>query len=326
MSDNRTQSWVAEGSSLQVDCPDTVLHTITTAVRHGFRQFRHGGMEVGGILVGSTHGSGVRVVDALPMTIEYGRGPFFLLSDAEHDSLDRLIEETTSQVARSGLEVVGFYESHTRRDISLAEADLETYDGHFPAPLKICIVQKPEKENVTRTAVYIRDEDGSILETTSAGYSLIVEEAAPIEPAPMIETEPVIPQRHAAVPVIPAPVSVAEPVPVTLPVGRVEFPVEQWRTPGPAPQGILVSRRKWIYAGVAALAAAIAAAIWAPRTPSPPPVLPTVAAPIPPSTPINPTPAPPPPEEVAATKPTTKAKSSRKAKGRSRNQRTRRAR
>jgi len=321
MPDNKIHSWVVEGSSLRIDCADEVLDAITTAVRNGFHQFRHGGMEVGGILIGSTQGAAVRVVDAIPVSIEYARGPYFLLSDTEHEALDQLIDDTARQLSRKGLEVVGFYESHTRRDISLAEADMETFDGHFPAALKVCIVEKPEKENVTRTAVYIRGEDGSILEAVSAGYSLerdVEEAAAAPLPAPEpvafepVERELIGPRQPVTSTAIPA-------------FGRVAAPpAERWQPPEFPRRGIFAWRKKWIFAGAAALVAALAAAIWTPRGPSTPPIPQSVSTPVVPSAPIIAAPPSSPPREVAEAKPVAKAKSSRKARGKSRNQRTRR--
>ena len=65
------------------------------------------------------------------MDITYGRGAVFLLTDGDHEALDALVQRTNEQVASQGLRVVGYYESHTRRDATLSEADFETYDAHF---------------------------------------------------------------------------------------------------------------------------------------------------------------------------------------------------
>ena len=60
--DSKFHTWSIEGQ--RVECAASVLDQITSAARDGFRRFRHGGMEIGGILIGSQERSRVRVVDA----------------------------------------------------------------------------------------------------------------------------------------------------------------------------------------------------------------------------------------------------------------------
>ena len=159
--DIRFRCWSAAGQ--RVECAIPVLQQISVAARDGFRRFRHGGMEVGGILIGSRERHVVRVVAAQPMNISYERGAVFLLTDAEHTALEALIGNTNKDVAVKGLQVVGYYESRTRRDVPLSERDIETYDAHFSQPSEVCIILKPDKENETVTAVYVRNECGEIL-------------------------------------------------------------------------------------------------------------------------------------------------------------------
>jgi len=99
--------------------------------------------------------------------IEYGRGAAFLLTDADHLALAALLRTTADKVASQGLEVIGYYQSHTRRGASLEETDLETYDRHFSDPQMVCIVLRPEKENATTISVYVRDEQGNIIQATA---------------------------------------------------------------------------------------------------------------------------------------------------------------
>src|SRR4051794_32829895 len=121
MTENTLRCWTAPKQ--RVECALPVLDQISSAAWDGFRRFRHGGMEVGGILLGSNTGDTVRVREALPLDISYERGAVFLLTDADYESLDRLIQKADREVARKGLRVVGYYESHTRRGAELSEAD-----------------------------------------------------------------------------------------------------------------------------------------------------------------------------------------------------------
>ena len=232
-------------------------------------------MEVGGILIGFTRGSAVRIVETRPMEIAYGRGAFFLLTDAEHESLHRLIQQTNQDLAARGLGVVGYYESHTRRDVSLAEMDLETYDAHFSGPLRVCIVQKAEKENAITTAVYIRDESGNIVEAASS--DILTSDALTSDDAAPLESQPVAASLVGLKPDLPPPprsvegIREREPLrPVPRAVKSVEWKLHTLQSPP--------NRRKWVYAAIAALMAAIAALMWAPRGPSSPPPAPSSVA------------------------------------------------
>lgn len=150
---------------VQVECSSSVLAQLSAAVRDGFRQFRHGGMEVGGLLFGFTGDSAVRIVDSRPLTIEYGRGAFFLLTEADHEAVRNLVAQFSRELAAKNLKVVGYYESHTRRGISQSETDFETYDRHFPQALNVCMILKPDREKEMSAAVYVRDHSGTVLST-----------------------------------------------------------------------------------------------------------------------------------------------------------------
>jgi proteasome lid subunit RPN8/RPN11 len=140
-------------------------------------------MEVGGILVGSRINHTVQVMDARPLLISHGRGAAFLLTDGDYEALDGLIQRANAEFAPKGLEVIGYYESHARREPVLSEADIETYNTRFDQPTRVCIVLKPNNENGTIVNVYIRDPRGEIVQTELEGDSVRYEEAPIPEPA-----------------------------------------------------------------------------------------------------------------------------------------------
>jgi len=158
-------------------------------------------MEIGGILVGSRVDQTVYVVDSRPLAISYARGAAFLLTDGDYESLDRLIQKTNSEVFPQGLQVIGYYESHTRRDAALSETDIETYDTRFDQPSRVCIVLKPNNENGTIVNVYIRDSHGEIVQTELEGHSVHYKDAPVPEPATASISEPL---AHKPVPVQPS--------------------------------------------------------------------------------------------------------------------------
>jgi proteasome lid subunit RPN8/RPN11 len=147
-------------------------------------------MEVGGILVGSRINGTVRLVEARPLVISYARGAAFLLTDGDYEALDRLIHKTNAEVAPKGLEAIGYYESHTRRDAALSEVDIETYDTRFDQPSAVCMILKPNNENGTIVNVYIRDSHGEIVQTELEGHSVHYKEAPVPEPTAASVSEP----------------------------------------------------------------------------------------------------------------------------------------
>src|SRR5689334_19486002 len=105
------RSWRVDG--LTVRCELQVIQRISAAAREGFMRFPHGGMEVGGLLRGDLHGTEMHIRDAEALTIEYSRGPSFRLSEADTVMLRTALAESH--------DVVGWYESHTRRDLTLSD-------------------------------------------------------------------------------------------------------------------------------------------------------------------------------------------------------------
>jgi proteasome lid subunit RPN8/RPN11 len=298
-------SWSFEGSSRTVECAAALIDQIGAAAREGFMRFPHGGVEIGGVLFGVRRGETVRIMAWRPLTIEYARGPSFVLSEADEAALRSLIESAPSDVGLRGLEVAGWYESHTRRDLKLSERDLALFDRHFAEPWHVCIVFKPEAQNPTRVTAYVRGADGSLLEAAAydeiKSYDLKVEEAPGVPvPAAAVERETI---AEPAAPVR----SVAQQMP------REEArPVFTYLGREPRPRS---SKMYWIAALVLAVCAAAGLWLWEPWA-RPSPVADRVSAPPMPA-PVAATPAPTPtPAATAETAPPSKPlRSSKRSRG-----------
>jgi len=216
-------------------------------------------MEVGGILIGTKTGRVVRILDSRPVDIEYGRGALFLLTDADHEALARTIRSTEEEVASRGLQVVGYYQSHTRRGGSLLETDRETYDRHFSEPGDVCLIMRPEKENATTIAIYVRDGRGNV---TRATQSEALVESSDLQPVPLVVSQ-VVEQRSMAQAVAATPSYETNPIPSTA-----------VRTAAPAAPALsipsltvtpdIAHRSRWQYALPAMIAAAllVAGVVW----------------------------------------------------------------
>jgi hypothetical protein len=276
------RAWSFDGRNHRVTCTLPVLNQISSAARDGFLSFRHGGMEIGGILVGSKRGTLTQIVDARPLAITHGRGAQFLLTDADHLALDALIRNTNAEFAAHDLKVVGCYESRTRRDLSTAGVESETFAMHFSAPGQVCLILKPGREDVGTVLAYLRDEQANIIPATAVEdvAEVSLEDEAPVASEPVIAA------------------------PVTEPITESVFDLPSGPVPAmhaPAPQAYTPrlyvspsSNRKWKYAAAGALAIAVgvgSVSMLRDRGDRPVPAAARPATPVPVPGPLSPPPA-----------------------------------
>lgn len=158
-----------------MQCAHTLLDSLGAAAREGFTRFPHGGVEVGGILLGTLQGDTVRITEARPLPIEYANGARFSLSEADQEGLRKLIEANSGKVA-------GWYVSHARRDLTPNPSDLAIFDAFFGRPWQVYMIVKPDPQDGASMAVYCRGDDGVLLEYTE-GEDVQSEEAPPVEAA-----------------------------------------------------------------------------------------------------------------------------------------------
>jgi hypothetical protein len=150
-------------------------------VLDAFFSLPHGGVEIGGILLGAQDGLQTAILNYVPLDCEHALGPSFTLSPKDFAHLSALLEEARNNTP--GLQPVGWYHSHTRSGIFLSEADLEIHQRYFPAPWHIALVLKPHTFQPTRAGFFFRGADGSI-HTQATCLEFI------LEPLPLRSTPP----------------------------------------------------------------------------------------------------------------------------------------
>jgi TonB family protein len=135
-----------------------VLEDIRMSVESAFYRLPHGGLEIGGILLGS-HASGrVAITDFRPLPCEHAFGPAFRLTASDHSLLSAAVEAEQA----AGQTVVGWFHSHTRSEICLSKDDLELHNHHFKEPWQVALVLKPVALKPTSCGFFFREADGSI--------------------------------------------------------------------------------------------------------------------------------------------------------------------
>jgi proteasome lid subunit RPN8/RPN11 len=209
--------WPVEGLPLRVEFSMPVLEEVSASAVDGLYRFRHGGVEVGGVLYGTVTREAVRISAYRPLECEHAFGPRFVLSERDRAEMKRLIEAPGHEAGLKGLTPVGWYHSHTRSEISLSPRDLEIHDRFFTQPTHVALIVRPENYESCRAGFFVREFNGRLRTDASfhefsmrpRRHGLVAakpgaEPEAPPAPAAAPAAAPV-PEAAAAAPPRPAP-------------------------------------------------------------------------------------------------------------------------
>lgn len=154
--------WSVEGHALRIACPTPVLESIRQAAWEGLQKVPRRGLEVGGVLFGTREGDEIRIAAWRPIPCEHAKGPGFELSAKDEADLRQLLESASSDPGLQGLEVIGWFHSHTRDGVTLTKEDLDVYNRFFPAPWQIALVVRPHAYEPARAGFFFREPSGAV--------------------------------------------------------------------------------------------------------------------------------------------------------------------
>jgi proteasome lid subunit RPN8/RPN11 len=163
-------------------CPFTIeysartLDDIRLAVMDAFFSLPRGGAEIGGILLGTFDGNRLSIHEHAALDCEHAFGPSFTISRNDEARLRELLANAPAEHA--GLQVVGWYHSHTRSGIFFSDADLEIHKRFFPEPWQVAVVMKPHTFETARIGFFFHERDGRM--RTEAAYEELVLPAQPM--------------------------------------------------------------------------------------------------------------------------------------------------
>jgi proteasome lid subunit RPN8/RPN11 len=160
------ECWRVPQSPFQIFYSQLVLEQIRLAVVDAYYLVPHGGVEIGGVLLGKYGDRQVAVMAHEPVECEHAFGPSFSLSPRDEERLKEVLAKVRDK--SDGLEPVGWYHSHTRSEIFLTEADLEIHERYFPEIWQIALVVRPSTFQPARAGFFFRELGGSI--HASASY------------------------------------------------------------------------------------------------------------------------------------------------------------
>src|SRR5580692_8455719 len=162
MSDTRFGSWSVAESPVTIEYSLVVIEEIRHEVAEGFQKLSRGGMEVGGLLYGARDGRTIRILSMRPVACEHARGPAFLLSDKDAEQLQHQLSHEAEDTRLEGMLCLGWFVSHTRSEIVLAESDLEIYEKYFNSPWQVTLVIRPGRGGSMRAGFFVREQDGTV--------------------------------------------------------------------------------------------------------------------------------------------------------------------
>jgi len=154
--------WTVPTFRWRIVCPALLLDELRQHALEGLRRVPRRGLEVGGILLGRRTASEIHLQAWRPIYCEHAYGPGFRLSERDFERLEADLQHYTTDPELAGLEVVGWFRSHTRDGVCLTAEDLELYQRCFPEPWQVALVIRPHLYEPARAGFFFRETDGTI--------------------------------------------------------------------------------------------------------------------------------------------------------------------
>jgi hypothetical protein len=161
--DNETEYafWTDEDNSFRINYSLPLFHEIDFQVNEGYRRIPHGGIEIGGILYGTSDKNTAFIEAFIPIECEHATGPSFHLSERDLAKLTASLAEATSKEELKSLSPLGWFIAHTRSPLRMSERELQLFNQFFPGPGKITLLIKPERFQPTRFGFIVRKAGGA---------------------------------------------------------------------------------------------------------------------------------------------------------------------
>src|SRR5579863_6855310 len=114
---------LAEARDCSLAIAKPLVAELWANANEGARALAHGGLEIGGLLMGpKIHNGRIVVDDVIPLPSEYQYGPSFQMSETDLANLVSAVETAQDDSAKT---IVGFFRSRTRGEETLRECDFE---------------------------------------------------------------------------------------------------------------------------------------------------------------------------------------------------------
>ena len=153
---------VWRGAVSEVHCSASVLAEIGELAMSGYRRFPWGGVEIGGVLFGKNDSRTVHISSFRAVECEHHYGPAFDFTTKDSEALERLLAAAASDEKLSGLLPVGWYQTVSRRELTLSEYARALFHRFFPESWQVTVVVKRSKQDPLSIGVFVRDSHGRV--------------------------------------------------------------------------------------------------------------------------------------------------------------------
>jgi hypothetical protein len=150
--------WEVPGKPVIVQVALEVVDRLEREVAESFRSLEARGSEIGGLLLGAVQGSSpfevsIQSYDVVPS--EYKRGPLYHLSPRDLERFEDVLEQRVG----AGMQIVGFFRSHTRKGLGLDTEDVAIFNRFFPKQYQVAVelLAKPFATKPIAGAIFIRE-------------------------------------------------------------------------------------------------------------------------------------------------------------------------
>lgn len=147
--------WTASAGAPSIQFDSALLEEIRAEAVRALHGMGRGGVEIGGILLGTISDGQYSVQSWRPVRCSYSRGSSFLLSDRDVATLSCQIEAVQVDPVFTGQQVIGWFVSHTRGSLDPRIEESQLHTRLFNVPGSLMLVLKPGRFGDADLAIHI---------------------------------------------------------------------------------------------------------------------------------------------------------------------------
>lgn len=184
--------WTASSGSPAIHFDPVLLEEIRAEAVRALHGMGRGGIEIGGILLGTAAEDRYTVQNWRPIRCDYSRGSSFLLSDRDIATLSCQIEAVQADPVCTGLLVVGWFVSRTRGSLDPRIEESQLHTRMFSLPGSLMLVIQPGRFGDAEIAIHVY-EPGDPPSLRPLDPPLPVLAAQGVKPTAPLELDPAAP-------------------------------------------------------------------------------------------------------------------------------------
>ncbi|HEV2444478.1 MAG TPA: hypothetical protein VGS58_01090 [Candidatus Sulfopaludibacter sp.] len=166
--------WRDPDRGISIHIPLPAADRLASEAMEAYRALPHGGLEIGGLLLGDSAGSTISILDYVPVESEHRTGPAYRLSEAD------LMAFAAALLHHP--EAIGIYRTTRYESLSLLEDDISLFYQHFRRREALYLLIDP----AAGRAAFFLPENGSLVKVHDFEFrrgGLEGETAEPVPPA-----------------------------------------------------------------------------------------------------------------------------------------------